>query len=48
MQFVAAGDVQDAEPAAEPGRTNFTVARMPVFKQFEELLRRQLPRRQTG
>ena len=48
MQFVAAADVQDAEPAAEPGRTNFTVARAPVFKQFEELLRRQLPRRPAG
>ncbi len=48
MQFVAPGDVQDAEPAAEPGRTDFTIARAPVFRQFEELLRRQLPRRPAG
>ncbi len=48
MQFVAAADVQDAQPAAEPGRTDFTVARAPVFRQFEELLRRQLPRRLAG
>ncbi len=48
MQFVAAGDVQDEAAAAEPSRTNFTVLRAPVFKQFEDLLRRQLPRRQAG
>ncbi len=48
MQFVSADDVQDAPAAAEPGRTDFTVARAPVFKQFEALLRRQLPRRPAG
>ncbi len=48
MQFVSAGDVQDAEAAPNPSFTNFVVARAPVFAQFEAMVRRQLPRRLAG
>jgi hypothetical protein len=45
MHFNAVADVQDAEAAPEPARTNFVIARTPVFAQFDDLVRRTLTAR---